>query len=1022
MRKVLGLDLGTNSIGWALITEKEKNVPDELIDGGVRIFQEAVDAKFRTPKNRARRDARMIRRVIQRRRRRKARLRNYLISIGWLPPELADRPDPESWFNSMGDPYALRKRGLDKELSAEEFSRVLLHLCARRGFLSNRKTLLRDLYSSDDPDLLGLLGDRVDGDVTESEGLSDEQRTEESAFKKEIADLREEIAESGARTLGEHLAGLPLHERKRAKRTDRAMFEHEFNQLWNKQQEVNSQSMRDDIRLTTHEIIFFQRPLKLKKNRRGRCSLEPSRFRAAKGTLEAQEFRLLQDVNNLRFIDLRTGEWLLPSQNQRLALLEALHSQATMSWSKIKKIIGLNSRVTLNLQESKPHLTGNRTVSKLRSIDADFWDELESTGKQYAFAEDLLTIRNRYALYNRLTRAWQLPRQKALEFAATELEPGFANLSLKAMRQLLPFLRKGKIYSDARIAAGYGYEVTDEPTRSRLGQPPEVRNPVVQKSMHEVRKLVNAVIREFGKPDAVRIEMARDLKQTAKQRAAYQKQRRANESANAEAGEQYKIICDQNPHLRLREYPSRDDLIRYRLWKEAAGICIYTGRSIGLTELWSPSVEVDHILPYSRALDDSYMNKVVCFAEANRAKGNRLPFEAWSKDQVEQIVQHAKKFPRPKIKRIIRREMDSIDDFISRQLNDTRYISRLVLGFVRTAIPDVSISTGASTAFLRSMWGLTNIVGDTGEKTRDDHRHHFVDAVVVALTNRRIYQKMATEASRSDDHLDSDRLRRLNIPAPMANLREKVQKRTDKIVVSHAVNRKLTGALHEDTFRGALQNGDISRRVLVDASITASNILKIVDDDLRKRLQEHLDDNNGNTKEAFAQPFSLGKGRYLRHVKIRSAKTPKPGSYMELKDQSGQIQRRANFGNTHHVEVYRDSKGKPKGRFVTMFEAARRVKPPKNLPPREIIDHSVAEGEHFLFALHINDAAIAERDGQGEIFRVQKLERDTGKIVLREITAARLDRKDQEIRKSISTLVDQYKMYPVDISILGRIN
>lgn len=1020
MRKVLGLDLGTNSIGWCLISEKEKNVPDDILAGGVRIFQEAVEAKTRTPKNKARRDARMTRRVIQRRRRRKARLRNYLVSLGWLPESLANDANPESWFNSVGDVYQLRKKGLDSRLTKEEFSRVLLHLCARRGFLSNRKTSLMDLYRSGDPDVLEILGSDSEDDETAGEDLSDEQRDEETAFKKEISELRKAIAASGTRTLGEYLAGLPLHERKRAKRTDRDMYEQEFDALWNRQHELVPDTVTDDIRLAIHEIVFFQRPLKLKKNRRGRCSLEPSRFRAAKATLEAQEFRLRQDVNNLRYIDLTTGEWLLLSNEQRESLSEALQQQATMNWSKVRKLLRLNSRVKLNLQDSKPSLTGNRTLCKIRNVDESFWDQLVSDGKHSRFVEDLLTIDNRYALYCRLVKAWHLPRTQALAYASLEFEPGFANLSIKAMRRMLPYLRQGMIFSDARVAAGYGYEVEDKPLRHRLGEPPDARNPVVQKSLYEVRRLVNAVIREHGKPDAIRIEMARDLKQTAKQKKAYDNQRKKNEKANSEAAEQYETVRSRNPHLALSEFPSRTDLIRYRLWKEASGVCIYIGKEIGLTELWTAAVEVDHILPYSRSLDDSYMNKVVCVAEANREKGNRLPYEAWPKERFDQIVQCAKKVPGPKQKRISRREMDSIDDFIARQLNDTRYISRLVLDYVRTAVSDVSVSTGATTAFLRSRWGLNNILAETGEKTRSDHRHHFIDAVVVVLVNRRTYQMLATAASRSNAASDSERLRRMELDEPISDLRRKVVRIADQMVVSHAVNRKLTGALHEDTFRGSLANGDITRRVAVDGNIKASDIERIVDSTLRERLREHLNKHGGKCKEAFAQPFPLGKDRYLRHVKIRSAKAPKPGTYMELTDRTGQIQRRSNFGNTHHVEIFRDAKGKAKARFVTTYDAAGRARPANGERPCPIVDKSVGEGEEFLYALHINDAVLVEQHGEASIYRVQKLERDANRIELRHHIAATLNDKNESIRKSVSTLVNQYGMQRIDVSTLGR--
>jgi CRISPR-associated endonuclease Csn1 len=799
------------------------------------------------------------------------------------------------------------------------------------------------------------------------------------------------------------------------------MYEDEFNQLWDAQQRLNPEWCSERERLATHEVIFFQRPLKLKKNRRGRCSLEPSRFRAAMATLEAQEWRMHQDINLLNYVDTSTGELLHLDESQRSLLTEKLSRQRSMTWGAARKLLGLTkkgkSKVEFNLERSKPALIGNRTAASVRNIDSEWWDELGAV-QRTSLIEDLLTIKDRYALYKRLVEVWDKPPKVALKYASLEFEPSHASLSLKSIRALLPHLRAGMIYSKARVAAGYGYESEESTLLDRLGEPPETNNPVVQKALYEVRKIVNAIIRVHGKPDAIRVEMARDLKLTKKMKASAHKQARLNEKANRDAAAEHEKVRTANPHLALAEYPSRDDLLRYRLWKEADSLCIYSGKTISLTQLWTADIEVDHILPYSRTLDDSYMNKIVCVAQENRDKSNSTPFEMWGGNAAtyDAIKQRSRKCPPPKQARMLRKDLDKIDDFISRQLNDTRYISRLALGYMSTAFPDVSVTTGSVTAFLRHQWGLNSILAESGKKNRNDHRHHFVDATVVALVNRRTHQIMAREASRADFDTGNARLSRLDVEAPIDDLRRVVEKMADDIVISHAVNRKISGAFHEATFRGLSADGGVTLRVSVDSTLREADIGKVVDPVLRKKLQDHIVKNSGTAKQAFSEPVDLGKGRFLRHVKIRTGNAPKEGAYMELKDRLGNVQRRAAYGNTHHVKLYRTIDGKVKADFVTAFEAASRAVDPDEL----VIDRSVDADEELISVFHKNDAALLNIDGGQRLYRIVKLDKTSKRMTLITNRAA-TDEYEKPMLKAVSTLVNNYGLAGVTIDLLGNV-
>ena len=720
---IFGFDLGTNSIGWAVLRETENGEPQEIVATGVRIFNKAVEDKTPTPKNLKRRMARLARRVVQRRARRRRRLENYLLSLGLLPETVKDISRRESVLNALGDPYQLRRKALDEQLEPHQLGRVISHLGIRRGFQSNRKTLLSDMAG--DPDVLDMLAE-VEQESADGKSEADALRIkEEGEFKAAIVALQTEIDATGARTLGEYLAQQPTTVRKRNRRVGREMIRHELESILAIQQYP---AVTDGIKEEIAHIIFHQRPLRWDKSTIGNCSLEKNRRRAAVARLEFQRFRLLQDINHIRYdypeVDRDTGEikglGLALTDADRRKLVVKLDGQRTMTWASVKKELGLPKTVRLNLEEgTKKGLGGNTTACDIRSVIGDSkWETLGVDG-QAALVEDLLKFEKKLALKKRLIDHWKFDVRTAIGLATKELEPSHGNLSLKAIRNILPFLEQGMIYSEARQAAGYGYEVEPVVVRERLPTPDDLRNPVVNKALHEFRRICNAMIAKYGKPDAIRIELPRELTMNRKRKAAFEKQQKDNQKANEQAKEQYANVRVANAHLGLPEYPKRDDLIKYRLWKEQDGLSHYSGRAIGLTQLFSSAVEVDHILPYSRTLDDSYMNKVVAFVTENRDKGNRTPHEVFAGqgDVWEQLVQRTRKLPLPKRSRVLRDKLDGLDDFVNSQLTDTGYISSQVKDYVRVLGCDVSVSKGQLTAWLRHRWGLNTLLGGADKES-----------------------------------------------------------------------------------------------------------------------------------------------------------------------------------------------------------------------------------------------------------------------------------------------------------------
>jgi CRISPR-associated endonuclease Csn1 len=358
--RVLGLDLGSNSLGWALLEETDGSV-NSIVGIGSRIFTKAVEDKVPTPKNVKRRDMRLGRRVIQRRSRRKQRMLNYLVSLELLPKELQGHTQPEITLNELGDPYELRVKALDTQLTPHEFGRILLHFVARRGFLSTKKQAAGDLI--DDPDTIIFLNE-LDNEPVDSK--------EEGAFKADIKEVHASINASGSRTLGEYLHKLAQGQCKRNRqhegghlRTERKMYQDELALIWIEQEQYFSHLPTDFMSKDQGvlQIIFYQRPLKLKKDRVGTCSLEPKNYRAPMARLETQHFRYLQDVNNLQYFERHTDQWLSISHEDKKTLINYFEHHPRVTITALKKQLGLDKLTKINLEAK--NLKGNITACEM---------------------------------------------------------------------------------------------------------------------------------------------------------------------------------------------------------------------------------------------------------------------------------------------------------------------------------------------------------------------------------------------------------------------------------------------------------------------------------------------------------------------------------------------------------------------------------------------------------------------------------------------------------------------------------
>jgi len=968
----LGLDLGPTSIGWALVNI-EKDMETKLLDAGVRVFPEGVDRDTKgleKSKNETRRMARGARRQKERRRRRKKKLAGILKRAQLWPihPE-----ELKTVFQA--DPYELRARGLDEKLSPFELGRVLYHLNQRRGFKSNRKSGKS----------------KEDGKVMQG-----------------ITELETRINQSGARTLGEYFYKVKACERIRNHYTRREKYQKEFDAIWEKQKAFYPAILTEELKhQLANEVIFFQRPLKLQDELIGRCELEPDEYRCPRGDWYAQRFRIVQDVNNLAVIQ-PTGEMQSLTVEQRKQLIEHLSREKEMDFEKIRKKLGLLETQRFNLEEGgRKKLLGNSIEAGLVKVFGKHWPEFQ--GQLDQFNDFLLTVEDPDIFERTCRDQWKLTDKQIKEMEKIVVPEKYLHLSKKAIRKLLPFMESGDIYTKAVEKAGYlRNDQKVSLNLDRLELPPDLRNPIVQRALYEVRKVVNAIIREYGKPQEVIIELARDVKGSVDQRNEMVWEMRKRE----EEREEIKGLLIKEFNL---TNPSRSDIERYRLWQDQGTICPYSGQSIPGHQLFSSDVQVDHILPYSRSLDDSYQNKVVCFTTANKDKSNQTPYEWVSGDSVryEAMLQRVSKFTGKgcggKKRKFSQKEIE-INECISRQLNDTRYICREVRKYLQTLGVTVECTKGQMTSELRHQWGLNQILDHkTGfKKNRDDHRHHAVDAVVIALTTRKHLQFLSKTKGYGAERL----------PLPWEGFRDQVAMRINDINVSHRATRKVCGPLHNETAYGPTKekNKFVYRKELT--ALKGPMIKNIRDKTIQTLIKNRLavfmlDPENPPKdipKEVFAQTLTMPKGVPIKRVRITETfNNLIPINSMN--NRHGQPYRYVNPGANHHLEIVEDlTTHKRFAVAVTMFEAAERIR--KKEP---IVNHDHGCDKRFIMSLCKNDMFLLKIDDRFVLHRVQKL--NVNQIALRPHNIATIDDNTTRQLRTANSLEGQ----KVLIDPLGRI-
>lgn len=1022
-----GFDLGTNSIGWAvyrLDRLPEPNAPAatvvELVGSGVRLFDDG-----RNPKDgRSLAEMRRVPRAARTRRdrfvMRRATLINELVHAGLLPVD----KDLRSSLARL-DPYRLRAEGLDRSLLPHEIGRVLIHLNQRRGFLSNRRA------------------DR-------------KSKTGESGLiARGVAQLSQALVDSEARTLGEYLwrrhggqDGSATPRTRHAVRIrvegqgaqalyeiypSRRMISDEFDALMTAQSVHHPDVLTPERIASLRETIFHQRPLRPMEV--GFCTFMPGERRLPRALPSVEARIIFETLNQLRYGGgVNLDRKLTPQQRDIVAA--SLLRGDNITFLQLRRVLGIGQEMRISLEEG-----GKDNLKDFAARSAELaWRKLKGKQRQERFGDRwftlpfderdrivqrLLDLDDETLVIDWLQSEYGLTGEAAMSVAAWTPREGHARLGPTANARILAELQSSELptYSQACERAGwhhsderdgiielplpyygrvlerhvlFGSGNAEHDDQRRYGRFP---NPTAHIALNQLRRVINRLIRAYGEPSQIVIEMARELKMSREQKDELMRRNRDNRAVR----DRHRTVLQEQGQL---ETP--DNFLRLRLYEEqeraGSGVarCPFSLQPIGIKQLFSSEVEVEHLLPYSRTFDDSPANKVICYRAMNRLKRSRSPYEAFAeRPEWDGIAAAALALPRNKRWRFGDNAMERFEseerDFLARQLGETRHISRMARIYLsRACDPDqVYVTTGQLTAMLRARWGLNSLMRDHNAKPetdtieaarsfkiRDDHRHHAIDACVIGAIDRSVLSEMARRARQAE--IEERERVTADVPLPFEGFREAVRSQLNRMVVSPKPEHGIGGALHEDTaygiVAGVAEAGAIGNLVYRKplAALTAGEIDRIRDERLRADVQVATKDVRDDKKaltaalERFAKERAPGREQGVRRVRIGK----KEKSVVLVRHrQTGVTYKALIPGENHLIDIVQMRDGAWRGFAATVFDVNQ-----KNWRPQWEVDKL---GGKLVMRLRKGDLIeLDDNDGVRRIKVVHRIEISANRIRL----------------------------------------
>lgn len=761
----LGLDVGIKSVGWCVLECDENGEPIQINALNSRIFDAAEQPKTGASLAEPRRNARGLRRRIRRKSFRLERIRKLFSENGI---ELFETQDDliclKDEYKNL-DVVKLRSDALDKKLTEAEFARVLYLLARHRGFKSNKREGAKD---SDEGKLLG-----------------------------SIRKSEEEMRESGMRTRGEQLykkylmEGKPVHNKygDYSMCVLRDILVKEIELLFEKQKEFGNNFATDENKEKYLNIFLSQRNFDEGPGKGSqytgshdvkKCEIYRDEDVAAKGTYTSEWATIYQKINNLSIIC--GGDRRCLSNEERQIAVELAKKVEKVSYKAFRKAIKLDDDYrfsALNYSEKKKQgkkknegesksdvVEINDVVDSLACEDKGDFITAKNSNKivkalndnlksDIELIDEIAEICTKYKSENLFRNAiaeskiigGRLDEETIEKLSKIDMK-GYGHLSLHVLREILPYLEEGMVYSDAMQKAGHNHSEHNFEKQKFLGTKEVydaiggVTSPVVKRALSQTVKVIDAVIRQYGSPYAINIELARDMSMTKDERDKLKKENDARAAKNEAIRENI---------AKLNAMPNSTNVLKYKLYEEQDHKCAYSMETLDINQLFEDGYyEIDHIIPYSRSFDDSFNNKVLVLKRENQNKRNSTPveyFERIGRDYDEVLAFWKavyQKRNRKKLEFLQKKEINE-SEWKNRALNDTRYASRMLANLIKDYLlfdekskdkyGRVETVKGAITSYLRRFWGVQKI-------REDGDKHHAVDAAIIACVTPKTKNKI----------------------------------------------------------------------------------------------------------------------------------------------------------------------------------------------------------------------------------------------------------------------------------------
>lgn len=850
-KTILGLDLGTNSIGWALIEVDQTNKPLDIIAMGSRIIPLDSDDKIEfqkgqsISKNKKRTLARTQRKSFDRKQLKKSN--DFKFSLKKCLEKLNIYPDEQLLKLPMLDLWKLRSDAAseNENITPIQLGRILYMLNQKRGYKSAR-----------------------------SEANADKKDTD---YVSEIKGRHKQLIEKKL-TVGQHFYNELLQANKnnlyfrvKEKVYPREAYIEEFDAIVNAQKGKHEFLTDEVINTLKNEIIYYQRKLKSQKHLVSICEYENFETTfidkktnqlktkttgpkvAPRSSPLFQLCKIWESTNNITLKiqnpDINKTKWIdrIPTIDEKRKIASYLSVNDNISYTELLKILDLKKEQVYSNKNLIKGIQGNKTFSELQKIigNSEYLkfetksicskhpailvdkstgeilvelesEELDSTLENeplYQLWHTIYSIKDIDECRNALKKRFGFNQEIADKLSKIDFnKQAYGNKSTKAIRKILPYLMSGFNLSDSECLAGYNRILTKAEKAKNIIEGPiallpknSLRQPVVEKILNQMINVVNAITENHGRPNEIRVELARELKQSKDEREETDKTNTNNKKLNDLVVNRLQELGLPTTKRYIQKYkfifPSKD-----KDWKNAKVVnqCIYCGKSFNITEALSgDNFDIDHIVPKTLLFDDSQTNKVLVHRICNSQKTNQTAYDYISKKGTEELNQFLSRVDdwfkqgiisygkmqrlkisfeeyqeRKKEKKETEADKKIWETFIDRQLRETAYISKKAKQILEKISNSVYATEGTVTAKLRKIWGWDNVlmnlqmekyksVGQTqvkewtsnhGKTThkieeisnwtkRDDHRHHAIDALTIACTQQSFIQRINTLSS-----------------------------------------------------------------------------------------------------------------------------------------------------------------------------------------------------------------------------------------------------------------------------------